>query len=279
MIILDGKKLSEEILEHIKSTVETLDKKPHLAVVLVGDDAASQVYVNIKHKTCEKIGITSTAVVLQKNVTEQELLDKIEELNNDNDINAILVQLPLPKHLDEIKCLNKISELKDVDGFTLKNLGLLLSGKKPYAYPCTPLGIMTILENYNISAEGKHVVIVGRSNIVGKPLAQMFLNKNATVTICHSKTENLAEITKTADILVSATGKKIITADMVKQNATVIDVGIIRDENGKLTGDVYFDEVKDKTSFITPVPKGVGPMTIACLMKNTLNLYTLQNQV
>lgn len=278
MEIINGKKICDEILENIKDSIQDLAKKPHLAVVLVGEDFASQVYVNIKQKACEKIGFTSTIIKFPSDVEESTLLEKIEELNNNKGINAILLQLPLPKHLDETKCLNQISKLKDVDGFTLTNIGMLNSGATPFAYPCTPLGIITLLDMHNIQIEGKHAVVVGRSNIVGKPIAQMLLNRNATVTICHSKTVNLQEMTKTADILISATGRKIIFENMVKEGATVIDVGIFKDENGNITGDVDFENVKNKTSYITPVPKGVGPMTIACLMKNTLHLYHIQNK-
>ena len=278
MQILDGKALSKEIQEEIEFEVSNLSKKPHLAVILVGEDSASQIYVNIKHKTCERLGIKSTVVNLSENTSEEDLIEKVRELNSDKDINAILIQLPLPNHINANNCIKEISPVKDVDGFTPENLGAILRGQEPFAYPCTPFGILTILKRYNIQISGKHAVIVGRSNIVGKPVSLMLLKENATVTMCHSKTENLSEITKTADILISATGKRVITKDMVKQGATVIDVGIIRNSEGKLEGDVDFEGVKDVAEFITPVPGGVGPMTIASLMKNTLHLFYKQEQ-
>ena len=278
MQILDGKALSKEIQEEIEFEVSNLSKKPHLAVILVGEDSASQIYVNIKHKTCERLGIKSTVVNLPENTSEEDLIEKVRELNSDKDVNAILIQLPLPNHIDANNCIKEISPVKDVDGFTPENLGAILRGQEPFAYPCTPFGILTILKRYNIQISGKHAVIVGRSNIVGKPVSLMLLKENATVTMCHSKTENLSEITKTADILISATGKRVITKDMVKQGATVIDVGIIRNSEGKLEGDVDFEEVKDVAEFITPVPGGVGPMTIASLMKNTLSLFYKQQK-
>lgn len=278
MQILDGKALSKEIQEEIEFEVSNLSKKPHLAVILVGEDSASKIYVNIKHKTCERLGIKSTVVNLPENTSEEDLIEKVRELNSDKDVNAILIQLPLPNHINANNCIKEISPVKDVDGFTPENLGAILRGQEPFVYPCTPFGILTILKRYNIQISGKHAVIVGRSNIVGKPVSLMLLKENATVTMCHSKTENLSEITKTADILISATGKRVITKDMVKQGATVIDVGIIRNSEGKLEGDVDFEEVKDVAEFITPVPGGVGPMTIASLMKNTLHLFYKQEQ-
>ncbi len=278
MQILDGKTLGKEIQEEIRLEVEKLDKKPHLAVVLVGEDSASKIYVNTKNRTCERLGFKSTVINLPETVSEEELKLKIRELNNDEDVNAILIQLPLPAHIDTNNCIKEISPIKDVDGFTPDNLGAIIRGQEPFAYPCTPYGIITILKKYNIQIAGKHAVIVGRSNIVGKPVALMLLKENATVTMCHSKTENLAEITKTADILISATGKRIITKDMVKKDATVIDVGIIRNAEGKLEGDVDFENVKEVAAYITPVPGGVGPMTIASLMKNTLSLFYKQQK-
>lgn len=278
MQILDGKALSKEIQEKVRFEVENLSKKPHLAVILVGEDSASQIYVNIKHKTCERLGIKSTVVNMPENTTEEDLIKKVRELNNDKDVNAILIQLPLPAHINANNCIKEISPIKDVDGFTPENLGAILRGQEPFAYPCTPFGILTILKRYNIQISGKHAVVIGRSNIVGKPVSLMLLKENATVTMCHSKTENLAEITKTADILISATGKRIVTKNMVKNGATVIDVGIIRNSEGKLEGDVDFDGVKDVAGYITPVPGGVGPMTIASLMKNTLHLFYEQEQ-
>lgn len=278
MQILDGKTLGKEIQEEIRLEVEKLDKKPHLAVVLVGEDSASKIYVNTKNRTCERLGFKSTVINLPETVSEGDLKLKIRELNNDEDVNAILIQLPLPAHIDTNNCIKEISPIKDVDGFTPENLGAIIRGQEPFAYPCTPYGIITILKKYNIQIAGKHAVIVGRSNIVGKPVSLMLLKENATVTMCHSKTENLAEITKTADILISATGKRVITKDMVKKGATVIDVGIIRNAEGKLEGDVDFENVKEVAEYITPVPGGVGPMTIASLMKNTLSLFYKQQK-
>lgn len=278
MQILDGKTLGKEIQEEIRLEVEKLGKKPHLAVVLVGEDSASKIYVNTKNRTCERLGFKSTVINLPETVSEEDLKLKIRELNNDENVNAILIQLPLPAHIDTNNCIKEISPIKDVDGFTPENLGAIIRGQEPFAYPCTPYGIITILKKYNIQIAGKHAVIVGRSNIVGKPVSLMLLKENATVTMCHSKTENLAEITKTADILISATGKRVITKDMVKKGATVIDVGIIRNAEGKLEGDVDFKNVKEVAEYITPVPGGVGPMTIASLMKNTLSLFYKQQK-
>jgi len=278
MIILDGKKTSEKILEKVRENIETkksspLFTPPHLVVILVGDNPASVVYVNNKKKAAEKVGIKSTIINLTANVSEQELLDKIEELNNDVSVTGILVQLPLPQHIDKNKVILTISPKKDVDGFHPENGGKLLSGIEPYFYPATPQGIIMLLDEYNIPIEGKNAVVIGRSSIVGKPMAQMLLNRNATVTICHSYTQNLDEIIKTADIVVSAVGKKIVRCKMVKKNSCVIDVGIFRDADGKLTGDVDFDIVSSSCGFITPVPGGVGPMTIASLMYNASKVY------
>ncbi len=278
MQILDGKTLGKEIQEEIRLEVEKLGKKPHLAVVLVGEDSASKIYVNTKNRTCEKLGFKSTVINLPATISEEELKLKIRELNNDEDVNAILIQLPLPAHIDTNACIKEISPIKDVDGFTPENLGAIIRGQEPFAYPCTPYGIITILKKYNIKIAGKHAVVVGRSNIVGKPVSLMLLKENATVTMCHSRTEDLAEITKTADILISATGKRVITKGMVKKGATVIDVGIIRNSEGKLEGDVDFENVKEVAEYITPVPGGVGPMTIASLMKNTLSLFYKQQK-
>lgn len=277
-IILDGKRLRDELLEELKTKLSSYKVLPKLTVILVGDNPASQIYVNNKKKTAEKLGIISEIVNYPEEITETELLEKINELNNDKSVNAILVQLPLPSHIDKSKIINTISPIKDVDGFTPENFGKLLTGEKPYVYPCTPKGILLLLDKYGIEVDGKHVVIVGRSNIVGKPLAVMMLNRNATVTLCHSHTKNLAEITKTADILISAVGEKLIEDNMVKINGVVIDVGIFKDENGKTRGDVDFANVSKKTSFISPVPGGVGPMTIASLMLNTVELFDLQDQ-
>ena len=271
--ILDGKKLRDKIIENLKAKVDTFEEKPTLVVILVGENPASKIYVNNKKKMAEKIGIHSEVINYPANITEAELLDKIEELNNNKKVTAILVQLPLPKHISKDNVMNKIIPSKDVDGFTPYNFGKLFSGATPTVYPCTPKGILLLLDEYNIEIEGKHVVIVGRSNIVGKPLSQMMLNKNATVTICHSHTKNLSQITKTADILVSAVGKNIIEGEMLKTDCVIVDVGIFKDENGETRGDVDFESASKIASFISPVPGGVGPMTIASLMLNTVELF------
>ncbi len=271
-VIMDGKKLRDKILEELKIKLANLRLEPKLVVISVGDDPASKIYVNNKKKYAEKIGIEAVILKLPEDVTTDALLDRIDALNRDPAVTAILVQLPLPVHINKLDILSAILPEKDVDGFTPYNSGLLFSGAKPYAYPATPRGILRLLDEYNIELDGKHVVVVGRSNIVGKPLAQMMLNRNATVTVCHSHTKNLAEITKTADILVSAAGGKIIEDNMLKSNCVVIDVGIFRDDNGKLRGDVNFETVSKIASHITPVPGGVGPMTIASLMLNTVDL-------
>lgn len=275
-IIIDGKQIAENITEELKLEVSKMEKKPHLAVIQVGDNPASNIYVNLKNKKAEAIGITSSIIKYSQTITEAELIAKIEEINKDNNINAVLVQLPLPEHINKTHIIKAIAPNKDVDGFTAQNSGDLLNGITPMAYPCTPKGVLRLLKEYKIEISGKHAVIVGRSNIVGKPLAIMLLNENATVTVCHSKTQNLSTITKQADILISAVGKKIIFKDMVKPNAVVIDVGIFKDENNKTTGDVDFENVKEVASYITPVPKGVGPMTIAMLMENTIELTKQQ---
>lgn len=274
--ILDGKKLREKLLEILKIEIDKFEIKPTLVVILVGDDPASKIYVNNKKKTAEKLGINSIVINYPSNITETELLAKINELNNDNSVNAILVQLPLPKHISKENVINKISPKKDVDGFTPYNFGKLFTGEEPTVYPCTPKGILLLLDEYNIEIEGKHAVVIGRSNIVGRPMAQMLLNRNATVTVCHSRTKNLANIIKTADIVVSAAGKNIIEGEMLKSDCVVIDVGIFKDENGKTRGDVDFESASQIASYITPVPGGVGPMTIATLMLNTVELYRRQ---
>lgn len=275
-IILDGKKLRDKILTELKEKIDTYEKKPTLVVILVGENPASQIYVNNKKKTAEKIGINSVVLNYPENTTEQELLDKINELNNDNEVTAILVQLPLPKHISKENIINAINPKKDVDGFTPYNFGKLFSGEKPYVYPCTPKGILLLLDEYNIEIAGKHVVIIGRSNIVGKPLSQMMLNKNATVTVCHSHTENLPEITKTADIIISAVGKNIIEGEkMLKSGCVVVDVGIFKDSTGRTRGDVDFENASKIASYISPVPGGVGPMTITSLMLNTVELFEI----
>lgn len=275
-VILDGKTLSEKILDNIKQKVSNLNSKPGLAVILAGNNPASEVYVRNKEKQAQNAGFNSSVYKLPENVTKEELLNLINKLNDDEKTDGILLQLPLPKHLAAYDFLDKIDPKKDVDGFHPINAGKLFLNEKPYAIPCTPKGIVRLLDEYKIQIEGRNVVIAGRSNIVGKPLSALLLNRSATVTIVHSKTKNLPEITKKADILISATGKKnMITKDMIKKGAAVIDVGIIRDENNKLRGDVDFNGVKDIAGFITPVPGGVGPMTIAMLMENTLELHFL----
>lgn len=271
-IILDGKKLRDKIFEDLKAKLDKMAKKPTLAVILVGENPASQIYVRNKKKTAEKLGINSISIEYPSDITENELLEKIEELNNDENVTAILVQLPLPEHINKNKVIDRILPQKDVDGLTPYNLGKLFSGEEPYVYPCTPKGILLLLDEYNIELEGRHVVVVGRSNLVGKPVAQLLLKRNATVTMCHSHTKNLANITKTADIVVSAVGKNVIGEKMLKSNCVVVDVGIFRDENGKISGDVDFENVSKVAAYISPVPGGVGPMTIASLMLNTVEL-------
>lgn len=271
-IILDGKKLRDKIFENLKQKLNNMSEKPTLAVILVGDNPASQIYVKNKKKTAENLGIYSIVINYPSNISEKILLDKIQELNNDNKITAILVQLPLPKHIDKFKIIDAIAPEKDVDGLTPYNSGKLFSGEEPYVYPCTPKGILLLLDEYNIELAGKHVVVIGRSNLVGKPVAQMLLNRNATVTMCHSHTKNLSDITKTADIVVSAVGKNIIGEKMLKSDCVVVDVGIFKDVNGKICGDVDFASASKIAAYISPVPGGVGPMTIASLMLNTVEL-------
>lgn len=281
-IIIDGKKVSAQVKEQVRIETEELVKKgikPGLAVIIVGDDPASRVYVNNKKKACEKVGFLSKEFALPATTNQEELLALVNELNEDKEINGILCQLPLPKSLDEKAVIEAISPLKDVDAFHASNVGKIMIGDYDFL-PCTPAGVMEMLHSYNIPVEGKECVVIGRSNIVGKPMAMLLLHENGTVTITHSRTKNLKEVTKRADILVAAIGKpKFVTADMVKEGAVVIDVGMDRDENGKLCGDVDFENVKEKCSAITPVPGGVGPMTIAVLMKNTLKACKIQNNL
>ncbi|MDD5923846.1 MAG: bifunctional methylenetetrahydrofolate dehydrogenase/methenyltetrahydrofolate cyclohydrolase FolD [Clostridia bacterium] len=271
--ILNGKEVSAYIREQIKSKCADLSEigiAPGLAVILVGNDPASEIYVRNKKKACDEVGIYSEEYRLDSNTTQHQLLDLIYDLNQKPDIDGILVQLPLPSHIDEKAVIAAIDSSKDVDAFSNQSVGRLSVGN-PIFLPCTPAGIMEILKYYKIDVESKECVIVGRSNIVGKPMAMMMLNANATVTICHSKTNNLKEICKRADILIVAVGKKkLIDAEYVKPGAVVIDVGMNRDENGKLCGDVDFESVKDVASYITPVPGGVGPMTISMLLYNTI---------
>lgn len=271
-IILDGKMLRDKIFESLKAKLDKMQQKPTLAVILVGENPASQIYVRNKKKTAEKLGINSLSIEYPSDISEEELLNKIKELNSDEKVTAILVQLPLPAHINKNRIIDAILPQKDVDGLTPYNLGKLFSGEEPFVYPCTPKGILLLLDEYNIKLEGKNIVVVGRSNLVGKPVAQMLLKRNATVTMCHSHTKNLSEITKTADIIVSAVGKKVIGEKMLKSDCVVIDVGIFRDENGKISGDVDFENVSKTAAYISPVPGGVGPMTIASLMLNTVEL-------
>ncbi|MDP4085593.1 MAG: bifunctional methylenetetrahydrofolate dehydrogenase/methenyltetrahydrofolate cyclohydrolase FolD [Bacillota bacterium] len=271
--IIDGKAIASKKRMEIANEVQKLKESgitPGLAVILVGDNHASRTYVSSKQKSCNELGMYSLLIEYPEHVTEEELLSKIDELNNDDRIHGILVQLPIPKHIDEIKVIESISPEKDVDGFHPINIGRMMTGQDAFL-PCTPYGVMVLLEETGINITGKHVVVVGRSNIVGKPSGQLFLNKNATVTYCHSKTKDLVSHTKQADILVAAVGKaNFIKAEHVKEGAVVIDVGINRNEAGKLCGDVAFEEVSQVAGYITPVPKGVGPMTITMLMYNTL---------
>lgn len=278
MELLDGKALANDILDKLSLKVKQLDTAPNLVVIQVGNDPASSVYVRNKERTAERVGINSETVKLSKHITQDELLEIIDKYNNDSLVNGILVQLPLPKHIDEQVILEAISPMKDVDGFHPLNVGKLNIGQKQMI-PSTPAGIMELLKANHIELEGKHVVIVGRSNIVGKPLAHLLLEANATVTITHSKTKDLKHLTKLADILVVAVGQpELITKDYVKTGAVVIDVGINRTESG-LKGDVDFNNVKSKVAAITPVPGGVGPMTIAMLMNQTYQAYCTQNDI
>jgi methylenetetrahydrofolate dehydrogenase (NADP+)/methenyltetrahydrofolate cyclohydrolase len=266
--ILDGKKCSDMRLELLKEQIDESGLRPHLATVIVGSDPASQMYVRMKHRACERVGIGSVGIELPEDTTTAKVLEKVRQLNADPEIDGILVQLPLPKQVDAERVIEAISPLKDVDGYHPENMGLLFSGKPRFS-SCTPTGIMTLLREYKVPVAGAHAVIAGRSIDVGRPMAALLLNADATVTICHSKTKNIAEELKRADILVSAIGKAhFIQPAMVKPGAVVIDVGI-NQLNGKLVGDVDFDAVKDIASAITPVPGGVGPMTIATLMENT----------
>ena len=270
-IILDGKHVAQLTRDRLKSKVQEIKEKgvfPKLAVIMVGEDGASKIYVRNKSKACEELGIEFEEFLLNNTTTQEQLLKLINDLNNRKEVHGILLQSPIPGHLDINEAFRTIAPEKDVDGFNPINVGKLVLGQETFV-SCTPFGIIKLLEEYNIDIEGKNAVVIGRSNIVGKPMLQCLLNKNATVTICHSKTKNLPEITKNADILVCALGKaKFVKKDMVKQGAIVIDVGINRNEEGKVCGDVDFEEVSKVASYITPVPGGVGPMTIAMLMNN-----------
>ena len=271
--IIDGKAVSAQVKENIRVETEKLKAQGveiGLAVVIVGNDPASQVYVRNKEKACETVGFNSFKYALPEETTEEELLALVDKLNNDDRVDGILVQLPLPKHLDDKIIINNIRPDKDVDAFHPVNVGKIMIGDYSFL-PCTPAGVMELIKSTGTDITGKQCVVIGRSNIVGKPMAMLLLHKNGTVTICHSKTKDLAQVCAQADILVAAVGRaKMVTAEYVKEGAVVIDVGMNRDENGKLCGDVDFESVKDKAGFITPVPGGVGPMTIAMLMQNTL---------
>ena len=280
-VIIDGKKLAKKTRENLKIECSNLKEKniiPKLSVIMVGEDPASKIYVKTKSKACDEIGIEYEEHILNENITQKELIELIHKLNNDDSVNGILLQSPIPRHLDIDEAFREISSEKDVDGFNPINVGKLLLNQDTFV-SCTPYGIMKMFEEYNIELEGKNVVIIGRSNIVGKPLMACCLNKHATVTICHSKTKDLKEKTKNADILVAAIGKSnFVTSDMVKDNAVIIDVGINRGTDKKLTGDVDFENVKEKASYITPVPGGVGPMTVAMLMNNVIKATINQNK-
>ncbi len=280
--LIDGKVISAAVKDSVAKEVEKLKDEgiqPGLAVIIVGEDPASKVYVANKEKACEQIGMKSLKFALPEETSNEELLTLIDKLNKDNSVSGILCQLPLPKHLDEKAVIEAIDPIKDVDAFHPVNVGKIMTGDYDFL-PCTPAGIMEMLDYENIDINGKTCVVIGRSNIVGKPMAMLLLHKNGTVTICHSRTKNLKEVCASADILVAAVGRpNFVTADMVKDGAVVIDVGINRMSDGKLCGDVNFAEVEPKASYITPVPGGVGPMTIATLMKNTLTAAKKQNNV
>lgn len=280
-MIIDGKKISESVLEGVKKDAEKLNGKgiiPGLAVIMVGNNPASKTYVRNKKMACEKAGIKSEEYLLPENASEKEILNLIDKLNATKEVSGILVQLPLPSHLDSKTICERISPLKDVDAFTSKNIGDLFKGDAKFL-PCTPAGVIEILKHENINLAGKHCVIIGRSNIVGKPLALLLIQNDATVTVCHSKTKNLEEICKLADIVICAVGKeKFLKKEMVKPGAVVIDVGINRDENGKLCGDADFENLEPICSKITPVPGGVGPMTVAMLVKNAAKAAEIQNK-
>ena len=275
--IMSGKECSIHIKEQIKKEISNIDKKLKLAVIRIGEDEASKVYVNSKNRACEEVGIDFVEIHFDNDVTNEIIENKIIELNNDDSVTAILMQLPIPKHLDKDYLINLIDYKKDVDGLTITNSGRL-NNNIDAIIPCTPLGVIEILKYYNISLEGKNVVVIGRSNLVGKPLVSLLLKENATVTVCHSKSDNLENYTKNADILISAVGKKgLITRDMIKDDVVIVDVGITRDiETKKIYGDVDFDDVYNKVSKITPVPGGVGVMTVTCLLKNIIKCYELQ---
>ena len=278
VLILDGKKLSNDIKNNLKNLLNKYDNKPGLAIILVGDKSDSEIYVRMKKKACKYVGINNFDYHYDENISENIIIDKIQELNNNNDINGILVQLPLPKHLNKDKILNSIRIDKDIDGFHESNVGKLTLNKNSLC-PCTPLGVIKLLDHYTIELKSKHIVVIGKSNIVGLPLSLLLLHREATVTICHSNTINLSSITKNADILISACGQpEMITRDYIKDNVIIVDIGINRvecnnDKGYKIVGDVNFTDVLDKCQAITPVPGGIGPMTIAMLLENCVNNY------
>ncbi len=279
MTLIDGKKVAEKCKKNIEERIKKLNKMPGFAVIRIGEDEASKIYVRLKHKMSEELGINFTEYHLEENITQEDLISLIRKLNADDEVDGILLQSPIPYHLNILEAFQTIAPEKDVDGFSPINVGKLVQRQECFA-ACTPTGVMTMLKEYNISIEGKHAVVIGRSNIVGRPMAELLLNANATVTICHSKTQNLADIVKTADILVVAIGKpKFITADMIKEGAVVVDVGINRiPDSKKIVGDVDFENVKEKCSYITPVPGGVGPMTIMTLMDNVVTACERRNK-
>ena len=277
MTIIDGKALSDKILKEIENEHSELQakvgRKAGLAVIIVGENPASQIYVRNKIRACERVGFHSETIRLDENITEENLLLEIEKLNNDNNIDGILVQLPIPKHINELKVINAISAEKDVDGFHTTNIGKMMIGDETGFLPCTPAGVIQMFEEYNIDLEGKDVLVIGQSNIVGKPMTLLLINKRATVQVCNSKTKNLPEKLQKADVVVAAAGSpKLVKGSDVKEGVVVIDIGINR-VDGKICGDVDFEEVSQKASYITPVPGGVGPMTIAMLIKNTFKSY------
>lgn len=279
--VINGLELAGKLREEMKQTVRELKEKgiePSLTVILIGDDPASHSYVNGKNKASAEVGIKSEIIRHDASITEEALLTEIAKLNEDPSVNGILVQLPIPNHIDDQKVIEAIDPKKDVDGFHPINIGRMMTNQEAFL-PCTPFGIMKMLESKNITVEGKHVVVIGRSNIVGKPMGQLLLNANATVTYCHSRTTNLKEMTKQADILIVAVGKEhVVDSSYIKDGAVVIDVGVNRTAEGTLTGDVDFEDVKEKASFITPVPKGVGPMTITMLLQNTIDAAVRMNR-
>ena len=281
-ILIDGKAVSSKVKEEVAAQVQQLNQQGiyvGLDVVLVGENPASKVYVRNKHKDCQKVGIRSAVHNLPPETTEEELIHFVQRLNNDSNVNGILVQLPLPGHLSEEAVIAAIDPGKDVDAFSVGNVGKIMLGKYDFL-PCTPAGVMELLAHYNIDVKGKHCVVIGRSNIVGKPMAMLLMHAHATVTICHSRTVDLASITRQADLIVAAVGREgIVTGEMVKEGAILIDVGMNRNAEGKLCGDIDFDSAEKKASYITPVPGGVGPMTRAVLLKNTIKAACLQNGI